>query len=224
MGRTVLVVEGETPLGRSLVRLLRQTGYRVVATYRKTDKAETNEDGADVLRAPWGKASPVSARNVMLKTMTACEHLDMAVFTFSPALQRVLLHEVDYVEMESVIDEWIRGTLFLMREVLDRLVRQGSGALVLAQSFTGANLAEHAPLEAMVRGALHELTGAILGSYGGEGVSVYRFETSSARTDEYVRYIVKTLSATPPPRPRTYRFRAHRGLLERLGLRAPHPE
>ena len=217
---TVLVVDGETPLGRALVRSFRQAGYRVVTTYRKSEKPEPGEDGSDVVRTPWGKASPVSARNVMLKTLTAVAHLDVAVFAFSPSLKRVLLHETDYADIEAAVDEWVRGSLFLLREVLGQLVRQGSGALALVQSFMREDAAEYPPLEAMVRGGIAELTSSILASYGGEGVSVYRFETVSPKVDEYVRYIVRTLRGAPgrPARPRTYRYRPMGGLLSRLPL------
>jgi NAD(P)-dependent dehydrogenase (short-subunit alcohol dehydrogenase family) len=223
---TVLVVDGDTPLGRGLVRLFRESGYRVATTHRKSDKADPAEDGSDIVRASWGKASPVSARNVMLKTITAFERLDAAVFSFAPALRRVLLHETDYAEIEGAVDEWIRGTLFLLREVLGQLVRQGSGTLALVASFTRDDASEVPPLEAMVRGALAELTTSVLASYGGEGIGVYRFETASPKVDEYVRFIVDTLkvASARPTRTRTFRFKPSGGLFDRLPLPGRRPD
>ena len=221
MSRTVLVADGETPIGRSLVRLFRQAGHRVVATQGTTQKPEPGEEGTEIVRASWSRPSPVSARNVMLTTLTALERLDMAVFVFAPNLKRLLLHEADYADIESAVDEHLRGTLFLLREVLGRFVRQGSGALGLVQSFTSHDSAECPPLEAMVRGGINELTGSILASYGGEGVTVYRFETASAKAEEYARFVVGTLcgSARRPPRPGTFRFRPSGGILDRLPFR-----
>jgi NAD(P)-dependent dehydrogenase (short-subunit alcohol dehydrogenase family) len=220
VSETVLVVDGETPLGRGLVRLFRQSGYRVATTCRKPEKADAGEEGSDVVRAPWGRASPVSARNVLLKTLTSFERLDAAVFTFAPSLKRVLLHETEFVDIESAVDEWVRGTLFLLREVLGQLVRQGSGTLALVQSFTRGDSSEYPPLEAMIRGAISELSTSLLASYGGEGVSVFRFETSSPKTEEYVRFVVESLTgvAGRPSRQRTFRFRESSGFFDRFSL------
>ena len=220
MSGTVLVVDGETPFGRALVRLFRQSGHRVATTCRKPEKADAAEEGSDVVRAAWGRASPVSARNVLLKTLSSFERLDTAVFTFAPSLKRVLLHETEFADIEAAVDEWVRGTLFLLREVLGQLVRQGSGALALVQSFPRGDSSESPPLEAMIRGAIGELSTSLLASYGGEGVSVFRFETSSPKTEEYARFVVESLArgAGRPPRQRTFRFRQSSGLFDRFSL------
>ena len=218
---TVLVVDEENPLGRGMVRELRLAGWRVAATFRKAERSDPAEDGSDILRTPWGKASPVSARNVMLRTLTAFERIDAVVFTFSPSLKRILLHEADYAEIEAAVDEWIRGTLFLLREALAQLVRQGSGVLALVEGHSREGSAVSPPLEAMVRGGIAELSASLLGSYGGEGVSILRFETSSPKTDQYVRFVAETLAASRgrPPRARSFRFRAAPRLLGRLPFR-----
>jgi NAD(P)-dependent dehydrogenase (short-subunit alcohol dehydrogenase family) len=219
MSGTVLVVEGDTPLGRALVRRFRQSGWRVVATFRKTDRAESTEDGPGLTRTPWGRASPVSARNVMLKTLTVHERLDAVVFALTPTLKRVLLHETDYTEMEEALDEWVRGTIFLLHEAIGRMVQQGSGALALVQTDIRDPAIVYPPLEAAIRGALHELGTSLLASYGGEGLAVYRFETDHTGLDEYSKYIVDTITrASPRDRGRTHRYHGRTGLLRRLGL------
>lgn len=218
MSETVLVVDGETPLGRGLVRLFRQSGRRVITTCRKPEKTDAGDDGSDVVRAPWGRASPVSARNVLLKALTTFERLDTAVFTFSPSLKRVLLHETEYADIEAAVDEWVRGTLFLLREVIGQLVRQGSGTLALVQSFTREDSTEYPPLEAMVRGAIGDLSASLLASYGGEGLSFFRFETSSPKMEEYAKYVVDSLADASgrPSRQRTFHFRQPGGFFDRF--------
>ena len=221
VSRTVLIVDGDSPLGRSLVRRFREAGDRVVATRGVGEKPEPGQDGTGVVRAGWSRASPVSARNVMLSALTAHDRLDMAVFVFTPSLKRLLLHETDYTEIESALDEHLRGALFLLREVLGRFVRQGGGALALVHGFVAGRSAESPPLEAAVRGGISELTSSILASYDGEGVSVYRFETESPAAEEYAGYVFDTLcrKGRRPARPGTYVFRERTGLLERLPFR-----
>ena len=223
MSGTVLVVEGETPLGRALVHAFRQERWRVVTTHRKTERSDSAADGPDVLRIPWGKASSVSARNVLLKTLTAHQRLDLAVFPFSPALKRVLLHEAEYSEMEQAVDEWVLGTLFLLREVLGQLVRQGKGLLALVQGHVAGAMGVHPPLEALVRGGLTGLGHSLLLSYGGGEVGVCRFETESASLDGYAQFVTRKLfGATSRDHGRTWRFRERPTLLDRvrsLGVR-----
>lgn len=196
--------------------MLRQSGCRVAATCRAT--AEPGGQDAQVLQAPWGRASTVSARNVLLKTLTAFDRLDAAVFAFDPSPKPVLLHEAAYADIEGAVDEWVRGTLFLLREVLGQLVRQGSGTLALVQGFGPGSSAACPPLEAMVRGAVAELGSSLLSSYGGEGVTVAKFETAAPETDEYLRFVLRKLEAMRRGRTgrRTFRFSPHRRLFVRL--------
>ena len=220
---SVLVVDGDSPLGRGLVRLLRQAGYRVAGTCRKPDRPdqpEPGDDGADALRIPWGRSSAVSARNVMLRTLTAFERVDVAVFCFAPSLKRVLLHEADFADIDAAVDDWIRGTLLLLREVLGQLVKQGGGVLALVQGFAREEAGASPPLEATVRGAVADLSASLLASYGGAGVSVVRFETASPKTEEYARFVAAGIAAEVgrPPRQRSYRYRPSGGLLEKLPL------
>jgi NAD(P)-dependent dehydrogenase (short-subunit alcohol dehydrogenase family) len=217
VGGTVLVIDGESTLGQGLVRLLRESGRRVSATCPGPEKADSGSDPSGVLRVPWGRASTVSARNVLLRTVTAFGRLDAAVFTFDPALERVLLHEADYADIEGAVDEWVRGTLFLLREVLGLFVRQGSGTLALVRGFARGRPEESPPLEAMVRGAVGELASSLLSSYEGTGVTVVSFETSSPETDGYLRFVVGKLRAGRGRRRggRSFRYRRARlgGLL-----------
>lgn len=196
---TALVVDGESPLGQGLVRLLGESGYRVAATCRSAEGAT-----AGILAIPWGRASTVSARNVLLQALAAFERLDLALFTFEPSLDRVLLHEASYADLESAVDRWVRGTLFLLRELIGQLVRQGSGTLALVQGFARGGAAESPPLEALVRGAVGELGSSLLASYGGTGVTVLSFETTSPEVDGYLRFVSRRLRST---RARSFRYR-----------------
>ncbi len=201
---SVLVVDGDTALGTCLVRLYRDAGVPVAATHPPADSSD-EPSHPDILRISWAPPSPVSARNVLLQTLHVFNDLHTVVFPCAPEIERTLLHETPLKEIEAGVDRWIRGSLFLLREVLIHLSRQGSGRLVLVHHSPRESTGVPPPLEATIRSAFAGLATSLLASYG-DSVDVVSFESSSSRIEELAAYVYDTLENGA---------RAHRGRLRR---------
>lgn len=133
MSRVALITDIDTTLGNELVRLYLEEGNRVLATTNTeaslTSLVDVAGDSLTVVR--WNRRSPVSARNMLLKTLATYQKLDDLLLLGPPDTNSVSLLQVDLAEIEEEIDTWIKGSLFLIREGLTHFEKRRMGVMAL---------------------------------------------------------------------------------------------
>ena len=193
MGKAVLVTEGDTPLGASLVRLFRAEGFSVVTTTPAGGEGLAAASGTDSVRVvPWNRRSPLSARNVLLSSLNAFDSLDEVFILEAPCVSANALHEAGSAEIERSFDE-AKGPVFLAREVLSYFPRRKRGLLALV-SFPSAG--SDTAVQAAMREGFRGFATSIMAGYGaggGSGIIVNGFQSSGAGVEEFARYIEHTL-------------------------------
>ncbi len=195
MPRTVLITEGDSPLGGALTRLLAARGFSVVATRDRAGSDATMPAGslAHVHAVAWNRRSPVSARSLILDAVSlsgAHENaggLDEAIILEPPWPAGARLEEASSADIERSFDE-AKGPLFVAREVLALFARRGAGVLAFVMGAPGPG-----PLEAGLQAGLHGTAAGILAAPRDASVLVNGFQTSSPEIEEYAQFIDKTL-------------------------------
>ena len=194
MGRVVFVTDIDTSLGNQLVRLFLEGGDRVFATSSDQDSLSSfNQVAGDSLKVfQWGRRSPVSARNMMLKALAAFDAVDALVLLGPPDLGSVPLLQVEAAAIEEDVDGWVKGSAFLARELLAYFSRRRAGtvALVGQSSLAGAGVTGE-----IARGGFRGLTDALLRTTGavGEAVVVSGFESTSPNVEDYAAFVHRAL-------------------------------
>ena len=223
MARIVLVSDVQTPLGEELVRRYLAAGASVAATRSNQEAKESplvsENDG--FLLTDWNRRSPISTRNVLLSVANRFGRIDEAVVLHCPVVEAALLPDATYEGIERAVDSWFKGTLFLLKGLLEVFAREGAGRLALvhyAPRDPGAGLP---PLEAALRGAFKALVQSLLDAGGSKGVPVHGFESFAAPPREFAGFIVESLAARGgKPSGKWLRFQPRGGLLSPLrGLR-----
>ena len=176
----------------------------------------------DVLRVDWSRRSPISTRNALLSVLNRFGHIDEAVVLLCPSLERGLLHELSYETVERAVDSWIKGTLFLLKGVLD-LYRnrsaQGQPVLALVDLADQEEGTAFPPLEAALRGSFEATARSLISSYDGESLRVQVFSGFDPQLKGFAEFIVQTLSGrTPRAAGRWHRFPPKSGLLGNLKI------
>jgi NADP-dependent 3-hydroxy acid dehydrogenase YdfG len=194
MSRVVFVTDIDTSLGNQLVRLFLEGGDRVFATSSDQDSLSSfNQVAGDSLKVlQWMRRSPVSARNMMLKALAAFDAIDLLVLLGPPDLGSVPLLQVEAAEVEQEVDGWIKGSVFLARELLAYFSRRRAGVAALV----GQNSGQGAGVVAEVaRAGFHGLTDALLRATGAvsDSVIVNGFESTSASTEDYAAFVHRAL-------------------------------
>jgi NAD(P)-dependent dehydrogenase (short-subunit alcohol dehydrogenase family) len=191
MPRTVLLTEGDSPLGGALARLLAARGFTVIATRDRS--GPEMQAGAGVHAVPWNRRSPVSARTVLLDALNLAGArdksggLDEAIILEPPSPGSARLEEASSADIERSFDD-AKGPIFIAREILAHFTRRGSGVLSFVLVGLGVG-----PLESGLRESLRGAAAALLASPPLPTILVNGFQASSADIEEYAQFIDRTM-------------------------------
>jgi NAD(P)-dependent dehydrogenase (short-subunit alcohol dehydrogenase family) len=199
MPRTILVTEGNSPLGAALVRLLAARGYRVASVSDRGASTASASVGATAavtasasttsnpLALAWNRRSPVSARTVVLSVLNAFETLDEALILEPPVPRGVPLTETASADIERAFDD-SKGPVFLAREVLGSFLSRGGGIVSFVSGGPSSG-----PVESAAREAFRGLAAALLSSPPNGAIVANGFQCSATDPEEYAAFIDRTL-------------------------------
>jgi len=188
MKRVVLITDTETELGGELVRLYLKKGYAVAAALEEGKSIAAGE--GEVFSVEWKRRSALSTRNLILRILSRFDTLDEAVLLASPSLKRTLLQDVSSQTIDAAVDAWIKGALFLSREVLELFHKRGKGRLSLVNYAQESPL--FPPLEAVLRGGFQALAASLFASSSGRDIAIAGFESYATRIPDFAAHILST--------------------------------
>ncbi|MGD0726267.1 MAG: hypothetical protein ABSB63_11965 [Spirochaetia bacterium] len=191
MPRTVLVTEGDSPLGGALARLLAARGLSVVKIVSgenpPTARSTVQGTVAPPAAVPWNRRSPLSARTVLLNALNTFDAVDEVLILEPPCATHPTLHDVSSVEIERAFDD-AKGPVFLAREALAYFLGRHSGVLCMVSAGSGSS-----PLECGMRECFRGLCSSLLTANGEQGVVINGFQSGGVQPEEYAAFIDKTL-------------------------------
>jgi NAD(P)-dependent dehydrogenase (short-subunit alcohol dehydrogenase family) len=199
MPRTVLLTEGDSPLGAALTRLLLGRGCSVVtAVERVADAAAGSvqsaagsvqsaaEPGASVAVA-WNRRSPVSSRTLLLTALNTFPKLDDVLILEPVCAAARGLVEAESAAVEKAFDD-ARGPVFLAREILSHFRKNGGGVVCMVSRGRATG-----PVENGMRELFRGMTSALLADAGSGAPVVNGFQQGDADAEEYAAFIDKAL-------------------------------
>jgi NAD(P)-dependent dehydrogenase (short-subunit alcohol dehydrogenase family) len=190
MPRTILVTEGDSPLGGALTRMLLARGFSVAALQERAPAAGGERSSSATrssLPVAWNRRSPVSAHTVMLTVLNAFDSIDDVLILEPPIPQSPSLREAQSADIERALDD-AKGPMFLAREVLSYFHRSGAGVLCMVSGGPVSG-----PVASAARECFRGLSGSLLGGTGEQGVVANGFQSGGVEPEEYAAFIDKTL-------------------------------
>ncbi len=209
----VLITETDTPLGEELLRLYLKKGSKVVGARSVADTSQPDSNNKDLLIVPWKRKSIFSTRNLILQAQNRFDRIDEALILETPAVEKKPIQELSCLDIEMAVDEWIKGNLFLLREILLYFKNRTGGVLALI------DYSEHSggmspPLESALRGSFRSIARSIFSSSSQENVFITGFESDSLKIPEFAEFIAGTLEEKGKRvRGKWFRFQTGPGLL-----------
>ena len=188
MPRTVLVTEGDSPLGAALTRLFRERGCNVVSTRAQAsgDPADADAAAGRTLVTSWNRRSPVSAHTVVRAALNAFSSIEEALILEPPCEVEKQLLKVESAAIEKAFDD-ARGPVFLAREILGFFGKSG-GVLCLVSGGPASG-----PVESGMRECFRGMASALLAEKGKNGPVVNGFQQGDAEVADYAAFIDRTL-------------------------------
>jgi hypothetical protein len=139
----------------------------------------------------WNRSSPISAKSMFLKALNRFETLDEVLLLGDPPLSIPPLDEVSYEMIERTVDCWIKGNLFLLKNVIGGYLEANGGTLALV------NTRFHetpTPLEEAIQRSFMGLTRSLLTAYSDRGINIVAFESTENHARDFAGYIYRNLT------------------------------
>jgi NAD(P)-dependent dehydrogenase (short-subunit alcohol dehydrogenase family) len=189
MGRRILVAGRHRELTLQLVSGAFSQGSEVWALVEPRTSSELASDLAD-LEGPqqivWNSRSPFSARGALTRLRSDEKSLDEAVVVFSPLRDVTAFHELSAAKIEETVDYHLKGSLFLLKELLTLFEAQNGGTLTLVSYDQGEDYLS--PLDALVRSALLGIADSLFAGYDGSRILIRGYRSSGTEPAAFAEY------------------------------------
>jgi len=139
----------------------------------------------------WNRSSPISAKSMFLKALNRFENLEEVLLLGDPSLTLPPLDQISFEVIERTVDCWVKGNLFLLKNVLSRYLKTGAGTLALVNTRFHE---EPSPLEEAIQRSFMGITRSLLTAYGDRGINVVAFESTDDHVMDFAGYIYKSLT------------------------------
>jgi hypothetical protein len=191
MNGALLITGKQSGFTDDLVQEALNRTLHVLATHDPADTPpEVPDTFGDHLRyTPWTRRSLISARSVLLSAEREHGPLRHAVVICSPEGINSPLHETESALIEERIDYSIKGYLFIIKEVIAQLARNGGGECTIVWYDGGAEIM--APIDAAIAGAVQGLVRSLLAFYEGETTAIRGLVASDSDSRAVARWVLE---------------------------------
>jgi hypothetical protein len=194
MKEVVLITDADTELGEALVNVYLNNGYRVFASVAENaDKKGLYEvfdaSGENLILEVWNRKSPPSAKNLILKVLTEFKVINKVFILGNPVLSNIKFTDIDYMNTELYIDNFIKGNIFLIKEIYKYFKEQSRETDIAAL----VNVKSSKQYELLDNVIMNGFSGVINALLGDGGVNFCGFETKSEKFEEFAAYIYRLI-------------------------------
>jgi hypothetical protein len=144
----------------------------------------------------WNPGSPISARSLILAAENRLEHIDEAILVCTPPSVRKQAGELASADIETVVNDYIKGWFFLVKEltVMFNTRQRGTLALVLSDIGSGGGRDENVDIIGpSVAAAFRALTQGLLSASFDKPWQTLAFSTETGEEDAFAAFVFKII-------------------------------
>lgn len=196
MGKTILVTGKEGALGNGIAQHFLSQGWQVAASVppRKESFPSVDQDRRLFL-FPWNRRSPVASKNFVLQSFEEFGSLDEAWVLITPERESFSLAELAPLMLDESLDQGVKGSLYLIRELLQRQL--SNPTLVLRFVFFDEEPAALPPLAALHYHGLRGAVNGLLLQARKRNAPVWAYESLAPRPEEFLTFITSGKNLHP---------------------------
>jgi NAD(P)-dependent dehydrogenase (short-subunit alcohol dehydrogenase family) len=196
MGKTILVTGKEGFLGNEISQHFLNQGHKVaVSVPPRKETAPAISQDRRFLQFPWTRRSAVAAKNFVLQTVQEFGGLDEAWIIVTPERETFSLAELAPLALDEGLDTTVKGTLYLIRELLQHQAVHPS--LVFRFVFYDEDPSNQPPLAALHYHGLKALVSSLIAQAHKRQLSLWAYETLVTRTEEYLAFVLGAKTNLP---------------------------
>ncbi|MFP4432106.1 MAG: hypothetical protein ACOCW6_05000 [Spirochaetota bacterium] len=191
MSTALLIAGFSEQLIRACVSEGQRKGFEILAALPVSSSLAEFADPA-VTAITWTPRSAISAKSLILKAYNRSQNLSEALLVVEiPQVSRAF-HEASYSDLDQMIDTYVKGPVFLARELLGTFVDRRRGGLSVVIRSSGY---EASPIARSLRTALESLFDSILNLYQRESVVLRGFLAGAEDEAEIARQVLEEIAS-----------------------------
>jgi len=193
MAEVVLITGSETLLGRKLVEKELARGNRVIAPIGNKTGSSSENTREDFLTLPWNKSSVFSAKTVIREGERQLGPINRAVFLSPGNTESAYLMEMTISDIDDLLDNQIRGFIYLVREVYTLMKEREFSKLGFAMTHNKSSLC----IQKGCIGFFKDFADKLI-QEPTPAIEMCGFLSSSNDIDSYSHFIMEMLDTLPP--------------------------
>jgi hypothetical protein len=148
------------------------------------------------LTLDWNPGSPISARTLVLAAENRLDHVDEAILICTPPSVRRPVEQLAPVDIDIVVNDYIKGWFFLVKELTATFKTRNAGILALVLSDTDSGNDKRVAPDLMgpsVSASFHAFVQGLLAAAPNKPYQTLAFSSETGEDAEFAAYIFKTI-------------------------------
>ncbi len=195
MTRSILITGCSSGIGLDAARTMRERGWRVIATARKSEDLARLKNFLGVEALPLELADPQSIATCAIRALEMTRGKIDALFNSAAFAQPGAIEDLSPKLLREQFEVNVIGTHDLTRRLIPSMRKNGSGRIVNCSSVLGLVVAPYRGAYCASKFALEALTTSLRLELEGSGISVSLIEPGPIRS-RFVEHALARLLAT----------------------------
>jgi NAD(P)-dependent dehydrogenase (short-subunit alcohol dehydrogenase family) len=160
------------------------------------ERAVAQSAGDSLIPLSWNPGSPISARTLILAAENRLERIDQAILICTPPSLRRQPEELALADIDTAINDHIKGWFFLVKELTAAFKTHNGGTLVLVLSNAGTRTEKGETPDLMgpsVAASFSSFSSGILASSVGKPYTALGFSSEAGEDTAFAAFIFKIL-------------------------------
>lgn len=103
-----------------------------------SERFQPSAGGSNIIPLSWNPGSAISARALTLAAVNRLGHIDDAILVCTPPSVRKQAVDLNLGEIETIVNDYIKGWFFLVKELTVYMKARGTGTLAMVLSDVGS--------------------------------------------------------------------------------------
>lgn len=188
-GKTVFITGASAGIGAASARAFAAEGTRLIITARRIDRLENLaaelkiKFGVEVLTRQMDVQDREQVEKVINDLPAEWADIDILLNNAGLALGLAQLHEDDPAGWDTMIDVNIKGALYVVRAIVSKMVKRGSGHVINMGSIAGHQSYPKGSVYCATKHAIKAITRALRMETVDKGIRVSSVDPGAVETD-----------------------------------------
>jgi len=194
MEKVIVISDIHTELGFNLFKIYYANGYRIIGISNTESRElpfnQFNEEFVEIVH--WNRISPIGVKNILLKGIARFKKIDEVIILQTADFKSSKIHQIPIIDFDRNIDMWIKGNCYLLKEIVDYLLKCSSGMITLVNNIIFKD--EPSLIGEILEASFQAVVKNLLKSAKDSQLVINGIESDTILFDKFSEYIFNTIN------------------------------